>query len=92
MTDNEAAEALDEVLDNAAATLPCPDAEEEQALTELRGWAQRSMQRRDAKAEHLLDWLQQTLCPGGVWNRTRVVIFTEYMDTKVAWAASASSA
>ena len=82
MTDNEAAEALDEVLDNAAATLPCPDAEEEQALTELRGWAQRSMQRRDAKAEHLLDWLQQTLCPGGVWNRTRVVIFTEYMDTQ----------
>ena len=82
MTDNEAAEALDEVLDNAAATLPCPDAEEEQALTELRGWAQRSMQRRDSKAEHLLDWLQQTLCPGGVWNRTRVVIFTEYMDTQ----------
>ena len=30
----------------------------------------------------LLDWLQQTLCPGGVWNRTRVVIFTEYMDTQ----------
>lgn len=78
MTDNEAAEALD----NATATLPCPDTEEEQALTELRGWAQRSMQRRDSKAEHLLDWLQQTLCPGGVWNRTRVVIFTEYMDTQ----------
>ena len=82
LPDNEADEALDEALDSAAAALPDPDWDEEQALTELRRRAQQAAQRRDAKAECLLRWLRQTLCPDGDWNTTRVVIFTEYMDTQ----------
>jgi len=41
----------------------------------------------DARVRTLLDWVRQHMCPalgqpGATWNDTRVLIFTEYDDTK----------
>jgi hypothetical protein len=41
----------------------------------------------DARVRLLLDWIRQHMCPqlgqpGAKWNDTRVIIFTEYDDTK----------
>ena len=36
----------------------------------------------DCKAQTLIDWLKQTLKPGGKWNDERVIIFTEYRATQ----------
>ncbi|MEI6380666.1 MAG: DISARM system SNF2-like helicase DrmD [Cyanobacteriota bacterium ELA615] len=41
----------------------------------------------DSRIKRLIDWIEQELCPelgksGAQWNERRVVIFTEYTDTK----------
>ncbi len=41
----------------------------------------------DVRVKYLLDWLQKKMCPelgkaGAAWNSRRVLIFTEYTDTK----------
>jgi hypothetical protein len=41
----------------------------------------------DARVKKLIEWIRQHMCPdlgklGAVWNDTRVLIFTEYDDTK----------
>jgi ERCC4-related helicase len=43
--------------------------------------------RADRRIEHLVRWIGENLCPdlpttGVRWNRRRVLIFTEYLDTK----------
>ncbi len=82
LTDTEAEEAVDDALTRSGAYLAPPDAEEDKALRALRHWAEDAACRKDAKAARLLDWLNKTLRPDGVWTETRVVIFTEYLDTQ----------
>ena len=82
LTDAEAEEAVEDALTLSGACLPSPDAEEEKLLRALRRWAEGPARQKDAKAARLLDWLRETLCPDGVWTDTRVVIFTEYLDTQ----------
>ena len=82
LLDTEQDESADEILSQSAASMNDPSAKEEELLRQLQQWAERAVVRRDSKAERLISWLKETLCPGGQWNETRVVIFTEYMDTQ----------
>lgn len=82
LTDSEAEEAVEDALTQSGACLSAPDAEEEKVLRALQRWADGPARQKDAKAARLLDWLRETLCPDGVWTETRVVIFTEYLDTQ----------
>lgn len=82
MLDTEQDESVDELLSQSAASMNTPSAVEDELLRQLQHWAEQAVVRRDTKAERLLSWLRETLCPDGIWNETRVVIFTEYMDTQ----------
>ena len=52
-------------------------------LTQLAQLAAGRQTQPDSKAQALLDWIREHLCPDGVWNRERLLIFTEYRDTLV---------
>ncbi len=56
-------------------------------LDEMEAIASRSRYERDARLQHLVGWLRTHLCPdlgspGATWTDRRVLIFTEYTDTK----------
>ncbi|MCC6899945.1 MAG: DEAD/DEAH box helicase family protein [Polyangiaceae bacterium] len=55
---------------------------EEKLLGELQAWAGKAAGRPDSKAKALVAWLEQTLRPGGKWNDTRAIVFTEYRATQ----------
>ncbi len=57
-------------------------ANEKQLLSELQTWAAQAAGRPDSKAKALVAWLEKTLRPGGKWNDTRVIVFTEYRATQ----------
>ena len=65
-----------------------PDlASEIELLDEMAAVARRHRYDADARVRYLLQWLQRNLCPdlgreGAAWNPRRVLIFTEYADTK----------
>ncbi len=56
--------------------------EERSLLEELEQYAQKAAGRPDSKASRLLEWLKETIKPGGQWNDERVIIFTEYRATQ----------
>lgn len=76
------AEVTDDTLSTASRLFRPPTTEERGWLSELKGWATKASGRPDSKAATLLAWLEENLRPGGVWNDTRVVLFTEYRDTQ----------
>ena len=82
MLDTEQDECVEEILSQSAASMKALSAEEADLLHQLESWAEQAVTNRDTKAERLITWLKDTLCPNGTWNDTRVVIFTEYMDTQ----------
>lgn len=56
-------------------------------LTEMAAIAGKSRYDMDARLRHLVDWIRENLCPdlgkeGASWLPRRVLIFTEYTDTK----------
>jgi hypothetical protein len=62
-------------------------AREQQLLDAMTTIAEATRGLPDARVEHLLAWIRQHLCPtlgqpGATWTHTRVIIFTEYDDTK----------
>jgi superfamily II DNA or RNA helicase len=59
---------------------------EDKLLAQLVKWARTNGQRADAKAQRLLELLEQTCMPDGRWNDERIVVFTEYRDTQ-RWLA-----
>jgi hypothetical protein len=76
----------------ASADLPSPTEEARTLLSEMRAIAEKARRAPDAKALALLDWLRKNLCPAvGLaedtsedrsWGPRRVILFTEYADTK----------
>jgi len=57
--------------------------EAERALLEqMRALANDARFRPDGRMAYLLQWIEKNLCPGGVWNAKRVLLFTEYDDTR----------
>ena len=49
-----------------------------------RCWLWRSGKRlaADARVHWLVDWIKANLLAGAEWNRRRLIIFTEYEDTR----------
>jgi superfamily II DNA or RNA helicase len=71
----------DVVVMSTRATAPLTS-EQDTLLTNLVSQAERASRSADQKAKQLLEWLQSTLKPNGVWNDERVILFTEYRDTQ----------
>lgn len=62
-------------------------AREQALLDEMSELAEASRALPDARVNKLVDWIRQNMCgglgnPGALWNDTRVIVFTEYDDTK----------
>jgi superfamily II DNA or RNA helicase len=68
-------------------------ANEQKLLDQMTEIAEESRLSPDARTLRLIDWIREHQCPdlpkfgkrsplGAKWNRTRVIIFTEYDDTK----------
>jgi SNF2 family DNA or RNA helicase len=60
---------------------------EQKLLDQMTELAESSRAIPDARVERLTAWIRQNMCPdlgipGATWNNTRVIIFTEYDDTK----------
>lgn len=51
-------------------------------IDDMIGIADQARGRADGRINHLVAWIRKNLCPNGQWNRRRVLIFTEYIDTK----------
>lgn len=72
------------VTDSAAKAL---FAHEQKLLDQMDDIAQRTRGLPDARVRNLVEWIRKSMCPdlgkpGAAWNDTRVIIFTEYDDTK----------
>ena len=80
--DTEAELAADDAVDAASRLFREPSGEETALLKQMKQWATTASSRLDAKAKVLINWLAQTLRPGGKWNEERVIIFTEYRATQ----------
>ena len=62
-------------------------AREQKLLDEMTEIAEQARGKTDARTEKLIEWIRNQMCPdlgkaGAKWNDTRVLIFTEYDDTK----------
>ncbi len=62
-------------------------AREQKLLDEMTEVAENARGKSDARTERLIEWIRDKMCPdlgkkGAKWNETRVLIFTEYDDTK----------
>jgi superfamily II DNA or RNA helicase len=69
--------------------LPAKDlfAREQKLLQEMTDIAEQARGKPDARVKRLIAWMREKMCPdlgkpGAKWNTTRVLIFTEYDDTK----------
>ncbi|GAB4304677.1 MAG: DISARM system SNF2-like helicase DrmD [Oscillatoriaceae cyanobacterium] len=56
-------------------------------LAEMTEIAEQSRRQPDGRIAKLIDWIKQNQCPnlgerGAQWNDRRILIFTEYVDTK----------
>lgn len=95
ISDDARAEEDDALVRDASRALPSPTEEARALLSELRALAERARRAPDAKVLALLDWLRRNSCPAvGLgdgasasrkWNERRVILFTEYADTKRYW-------
>ncbi len=76
----------------SSAKLPTPTAEAIALLERMRGLAEKARHQADGKTRALLAWMRLHLCPGigkpkpnrdeRAWSDRRVIVFTEYGDTK----------
>jgi SNF2 family DNA or RNA helicase len=74
----------DEAHESATRVFRDLSGEERALLDRLAAWAERAADRADAKANALIDLIEQKCRPGGVWNDERLIVFTEYRDTQRA--------
>jgi hypothetical protein len=91
-SDEALAEESDALVRRASATLPSPTEEARALLAEMRALAEKARREPDAKSLALLGWMREHLCPAiglgegagasRAWTPRRVILFTEYADTK----------
>ena len=51
-------------------------------VDEMLTIARQHASRPDARVRWLIEWVKDNLCPGGQWNKRRLILFTEYEDTR----------
>ncbi len=61
--------------------------EELALLAEMASISQNARHQTDARVEKLVNWIRENMCadlgqPQAAWNGRRLLIFTEYLDTK----------
>ena len=81
-TEEDYEQAEDEAQSSSVRLFHPLSSEEESFLDSLARWAEQASTRPDAKAQALLDLIERTCRPGGVWNDERLIVFTEYRDTQ----------
>lgn len=90
---DEALQAEDDArLAQESASLPSPSEEARTLLESMRASAERARHAPDAKVRALLAWMREHLCPAvgrpedraasRAWSPRRVIVFTEWADTK----------
>ncbi len=57
-------------------------AREKILLAEMEKVADQGRSQPDARIRYLIEWIRQRMCPGTKWNDLRLLIFTEYDDTR----------
>jgi ERCC4-related helicase len=83
-----AIDADDDATAEAASALGAADAAkgdlraELAAVDEMLALAERHASRPDARVHWLVDWIKANMLAGAHWNRRRLIIFTEYEDTR----------
>jgi ERCC4-related helicase len=83
-----AIDADDDATAEAASALGAADAAkgdlraELATVDEMLALAERQAFRPDARVDWLVDWIKANLLAGSEWNRRRLIIFTEYEDTR----------
>ncbi|TKC95801.1 DISARM system SNF2-like helicase DrmD [Polyangium fumosum] len=92
LSDEALAEESEAAVRQTSATLPTPTEEARALLAEMRALAEKARREPDAKTLALLAWMREHLCPAlglgedtrarRAWSPRRVLIFTEYADTK----------
>jgi superfamily II DNA or RNA helicase len=86
--DEEAAEdgvgaAASEAIEAAAiAEESCPTAEELALLDGMIDWAEQAAVVEDTRTTKLLDWVDESVRPGGRFGKERVIVFSEYRATQ----------
>jgi hypothetical protein len=65
---------IGEVMGSASQELSPISAEERALLKQLSEYATKGSLRPDCKAQTLINWLRETLKPGGKWNEVRVIL------------------
>ena len=91
---SDEAQADDEDADvrRTSGALASPTEEARQLLSDMRAMAEKARRAPDAKTQALLAWVRENLCPAvglgedtkasRAWGPRRVLLFTEYADTK----------
>lgn len=92
VTDEAQAEEDDAAVRHASGALSSPTEEARKLLSDMRALAERARRVPDAKCLALLGWMREHLCPAiglgdeakasRAWSDRRVILFTEYADTK----------
>jgi hypothetical protein len=92
LSDEAVAEEEDADVRRASGELTSPTEEARQLLSEMRALAEKARRAPDAKTRALLAWVRENLCPAvglgedtkasRAWGPRRVLLFTEYADTK----------
>ncbi len=80
--DEEYRESEERAHRTAVELLPTSSPDELEVLDQLIGWAEEAARRADAKANALIDLIEQTCRTKGRWNGERIIVFTEYRDTQ----------
>jgi len=85
-SEEEARRELDLVVEAATLATAGPRTDQFQAevrlLDEMTRLAEESRYLADARVAHLMDWMVKNLAADTGWNEKRVLIFTEYDDTR----------
>ena len=92
LSDEAQAEEEDADVRRTSSALGSPTDEARQLLSDMRALAEKARRAPDAKARALFAWLRENLCPAlglgedtnasRAWSPKRVILFTEYADTK----------
>lgn len=92
LSDEAQAEVDDDEVRHASLALGSPTEEARTLLADMRALAEKARRAPDAKVLALFAWLRQHLCPAlglgedmkarRAWTDRRVILFTEYADTK----------
>jgi superfamily II DNA or RNA helicase len=65
----------------AAVAPPKDDSREKQLIKEMSDLAEAHRRMPDARVREITKWISSNMLHAGEWNRTRIIIFTEYEDT-----------